>query len=223
MSQILMTLNPVSITVRIFLSAILAGLIGLDRERKKQAAGFRTHMLVSAASALVMMTSIYLHDTVMGGTGDMGRLSAQVISGIGFLGAGTIIFSGRIQQVRGLTTAASLWATACMGIAVGCGFYFAAIVAALSFFVIVTLLRNVDNHIKNRHATAIFYVEFSDRSALKEFVATLEKAGAHLLSLSAEGEGFMLNLETKQIARIEDLLTELENVKGVRVVVTMDM
>ena len=117
-----------TIILRLCLAAILGGLVGVDREKKRRAAGLRTHILVSLGAALVMVTSEYLFFEYQGLTNlDPARLGAQVISGIGFLGAGTIIRHG--ESVKGLTTAASLWAVSCIGLAAGSGFYIAALAA----------------------------------------------------------------------------------------------
>lgn len=114
------------IVIRLLVAALLGGLIGLEREAAKRAAGLRTHTLVSIGSALIMMTSIHLFEVYSGRVNmDPARLGAQVVSGIGFLGAGTIIRSG--SNVVGLTTAASLWVVAAVGLAVGCGFWKAAL------------------------------------------------------------------------------------------------
>jgi len=114
------------IVVRLLVAALLGGLIGLEREAAKRAAGLRTHTLVSLGSALIMMTSIYMFEVYSGLTPiDPTRIAAQVVSGIGFLGAGTIIRSG--PTVSGLTTAATLWVVSAVGLAVGCGFWRAAI------------------------------------------------------------------------------------------------
>lgn len=111
--EILRELNFFSIIFRVFLSLIFGGVIGLERSRKKRPAGFRTYMLVCLSSALVMMTNQFIFSNF--GGSDPARLGGQVISGIGFLGAGTIIVTSR-SQVRGLTTAAGLWASACLGL-----------------------------------------------------------------------------------------------------------
>ena len=114
------------IITRILLAALLGGLVGLEREAAKRAAGLRTHTLVSVGSALIMMTSIHLYELYAGVADvDPSRIAAQVVSGIGFLGAGTIIRSGR--SISGLTTAATLWVVSAVGLAVGCGFWKAAV------------------------------------------------------------------------------------------------
>ena len=109
-----------SILLRSGLALLFGGILGYDREKKGRPAGFRTYMVVCLGSALAMMTGIYL--TNITGSGDSGRIAAQVISGIGFLGAGTILVTKQ-RQVKGLTTAAGLWAAACIGLAMGAGFY----------------------------------------------------------------------------------------------------
>jgi putative Mg2+ transporter-C (MgtC) family protein len=126
-----------TIILRLFLAVILGGLIGMEREEKHRPAGFRTHILVCVGSAVVMLTSEYIFNAYRGLTNaDPARLGAQVISGIGFLGAGTIIRQG--NNVKGLTTAASLWAVACIGLALGIGFYEGAVAGAL--LIIFTLM-----------------------------------------------------------------------------------
>lgn len=128
-----------TIVLRLVLAALLSGLIGQEREHKNRPAGFRTHILVCVGSAIVMITSEFVFERYKGVTNlDPARLGAQVISGIGFLGAGTIIRQG--VNVKGLTTAASLWATACVGLAVGIGFYEGAIVGAVIIYLTLILL-----------------------------------------------------------------------------------
>ena len=121
---------------RLLLSGALAGIIGYERERHGRAAGFRTHILVGLGSSLIMLTSLYLMDVLHGQAEfDPTRMAAQVVSGIGFLGAGTILRFG--TSVRGLTTAASLWVASGIGLAAGAGFYMGA--AAATGVALVTL------------------------------------------------------------------------------------
>lgn len=118
------------LVIRLLLAAFLGGVVGLEREAARRAAGLRTHTLVALGSALIMMTNLHLFEVYSGVTKlDPTRMAAQVVSGIGFLGAGTIIRSG--LNVQGLTTAASLWVVAATGMAVGCGYYKAAIVTTM--------------------------------------------------------------------------------------------
>ena len=116
--------------IRLLLAAFLGGVVGLEREAAKRAAGLRTHTLVALGSALIMMTNLHLFEVYSGVAHlDPTRMAAQVVSGIGFLGAGTIIRSG--LNVQGLTTAASLWVVAATGMAVGCGYYKAAVMTTI--------------------------------------------------------------------------------------------
>lgn len=129
--------------LKLILAMVLGGLVGLEREITNRPAGFRTHTLVCMGSALVMITAKYIfgiyHNMV---NLDPARLGAQVISGIGFLGAGTIMKDE--ARVRGLTTAASLWVVACIGLAVGSGLYQVSIFAALLVYVVLILLKKIE-------------------------------------------------------------------------------
>ena len=125
-------LNMASLLLRLILAMLCGGLLGLERGRKRRPAGSRTYMLVCLGAALTMVLSQYEYvmlttewadvSTELGIRTDVARFGAQVVNGIGFLGAGTIMITGR-QQIKGLTTAAGLWASACMGLAIGAGFY----------------------------------------------------------------------------------------------------
>lgn len=159
--------------VRLFMAAVFGGLIGMERGRRRRAAGLRTHMLVCMGAALVMLTNQYI--AVGTGSGDASRMGAQVISGIGFLGAGTIMVD-RHQQVRGLTTAAGLWACACMGLALGVGYYSGAIIACAFILAIIVILNRIEQSLFNRSRIMEIYVEFEDEDSQDEinrFVQTL--------------------------------------------------
>jgi len=131
------------IVLRLLIGAVLGGMVGFERERhNKRIAGFRTHILVCVGSTLIMLTSMYIFDLY--GTRapvDPARIAAGVITGIGFLGAGTIIRSS--VSVTGLTTAASLWTVSGIGLAVGCGFYTAAYAATIIVMAALYLLRKI--------------------------------------------------------------------------------
>ena len=160
----------IHVVIRIILSAIIGGLIGSERARHGRAAGLRTHLLVCVGAAMTSLTSLYLSE-VLGYTSDVARISAQVISGIGFLGAGTIMIRNT-SVITGLTTAAGMWATAAIGIAVGYGFYIGAVLAALVCVFSVTVLYRLEAPLKN---TVTFYIELSDIRAT-ESVANIIKA-----------------------------------------------
>ncbi|WP_142685174.1 MgtC/SapB family protein [Chitinophaga polysaccharea] len=140
------------ILIRLLLAAVFGGIIGLERERKDWAAGLRTHMMVSVGAALTMMVSAYGFSDILGHPNvvlDPSRVAAQVISGIGFIGAGTILFL-KEGVVRGLTTAAGLWTVAAIGLATGGGMYFAAFIATAIAIVILWLLQPVEKRFLSR-------------------------------------------------------------------------
>lgn len=143
--------------VKLVIAIIVGGLIGIERENVNKPAGFRTHILVCVGSTLVMMTSKYIFKVYYSGHAniDVARLGAQVISGIGFLGAGTIIKDG--ATVKGLTTAATLWAISCIGLAIGIGYYRGAILATLAVYLTLILLKK-------------FEVRFATKGVLKTLI-----------------------------------------------------
>ncbi|MDR3713216.1 MAG: MgtC/SapB family protein [Puia sp.] len=139
--------------LRLVLAAILGGLVGIERQRLDWAAGLRTHMLVCLGSALTMIVSSFGFSDILGTPNvslDPSRVAAQVISGIGFLGAGTILFM-KHQEIRGLTTAAGLWTVAAIGLAVGGGLYIAAATTTLLVLLILVVAKPYKNRISRRH------------------------------------------------------------------------
>ncbi len=150
-------LTIISIAIRFFMSSAFGGIIGLERGRRQQAAGLRTHMMVCIGSTSTMIVSEYVASYTAGVVpGDVLRLSAQVISGIGFLGAGTIIMT-KDNRVRGLTTAASLWASACMGLVIGCGYYECAVIMMLCMIFILLILSSFDiKYVKTTIQLSVF-------------------------------------------------------------------
>ncbi|WP_320932155.1 MgtC/SapB family protein [Hungatella effluvii] len=137
-------INLASITMRIVMSMVCGGVIGIERGKAHQPAGMRTYMLVCMGAAMVMLTGQYMYYHFQ--TGDPARLGAQVVSGIGFLGAGSIIISGK-TKIKGLTTAAGLWTAACIGLSIGIGFYEAGIIATLAVSLIMTQLKKLEYHL----------------------------------------------------------------------------
>ena len=166
--EYLRELNMASVVFRIFLAIIIGGVVGMERGRKNRPAGFRTYILVCVGATLVMMTNQYIcHEY---GTGDPARLGAQVISGIGFLGAGTIILTGK-NQIKGLTTAASLWTAACSGLAIGIGFYEGAILGGFAIVFTVSGLQKFDNWMHKHSKYLEVYIEYNEaKNAFSEFM-----------------------------------------------------
>ena len=144
------TWTAVGIWIRLLFSLAVGMFIGIDRGLKRRGAGIKTHVLVCLGSALVMLTSEYMFRTFPSAKADMARMGAQVISGVGFLGVGTIMVTGR-NQVRGLTTAACLWVCACEGLAAGIGFVDGAFYGLILIAVTLKLLTRVDSMI-HEHA-----------------------------------------------------------------------
>ena len=168
--------------VRLILATVCGGMIGIERGRKHRPAGFRTHMIVCIGAALTMVLSVYISDMIVNVWKleesqikiDVSRLGAQVINGIGFLGAGTIIVTGR-QQIKGLTTAAGLWASACMGLAIGAGFYIGALVACTLIIITVVLLSKVESFILARSRNVNMYIEFENLDDVALIVSTFKE------------------------------------------------
>lgn len=151
------------ITFRLILATLIGGIIGLEREVEDKPAGFRTHILVCVGSALVMLISLFMYydiakpDKLMA---DPGRIAAQVVVGIGFLGAGTIIRYG--TSVRGLTTAASLWTISAIGLAIGCGFYSAAIASSVILFTVLFVFERTEKYLKKKRLYRTLRIETLD-------------------------------------------------------------
>lgn len=164
--ELLLELNIWSVCFRIVLALIVGGCIGIERGYHGRAAGLRTHILVCLGATLASMTGVY-EVGVLGFSADPMRVAAQVISGIGFLGVGTIIVRNR-SQVTGLTTAAGLWATGSIGIAIGIGFYIAALLAFLIVFITITVLIHLEKKSKKNN-TSFCYVELTDAAKVQEF------------------------------------------------------
>ncbi|MBH1941253.1 MgtC/SapB family protein [Mobilitalea sibirica] len=173
----LKALNDTTIILRLALAVLLGGIIGFERGRTGRPAGLRTHILVCLGSAMAIMTNQYVYQEF--GVGDPTRIAAQVISGIGFLGAGTIIVTGR-HQVKGLTTAAGLWATACMGLAIGIGFYKAAVFGCGLIVFATVVLHRLDNYMLSKSKVLDVYVEFSDSTTITSVIDTIKETMAHI-------------------------------------------
>lgn len=148
--------NQVSIVIRLVLATLFGGIIGIEREAKRHSAGFRTFTLVCIGSALATIVNLYLWDIT--GNTDTARISAAVVSGVGFLGVGTIIVTSR-NQVRGLTTAATLWATAALGIALGAGMLFASTLAFVLIMLTIGVFSHFSRYISKHNRIITIYVE----------------------------------------------------------------
>lgn len=165
-------LNELSIIIRIVLSTFCGGILGLDRTRKRRAAGFRTYILVCLGAAVVMMTGQFMAEMYQ--DTDPTRMGAQVICGIGFLGAGTIMVTG-IHQIKGLTTAAGLWACGCMGIAIGAGFYFGGLAMFLAIWLVMTVFELLQTKYLSKAKRVRLYAIFHEIKDMENFLCLAEK------------------------------------------------
>ena len=153
-----------SVALRMLLTVLCGGLIGIERAFKRRSAGFRTHILICLGAAMTTMTSLYLV-LVMHYYTDLARLGAQVIAGIGFIGAGTIIVTKR-HRVKGLTTAAGLWLTAIIGLCCGAGFYEGGLLTTVLILLAELLFSKLEYHIMATAPEINLFIEYEDRSAL---------------------------------------------------------
>jgi len=168
------------VIVRLVMAAILGGIIGLERQRSNQSAGFRTHMMLTVASAVAMLTNQFLFERF--GNADISRIAAGIVSGVGFLGAGTILITSG-TRIKGLTTAAGLWACSCLGIAIGAGFYTAAL-CAVFIYVIVLMLLPLERYISKNNKYVNLHVEFDDSKKLVGLLDYAREKNIDILTLN---------------------------------------
>lgn len=179
--QSLRELNMLSLSLRMLLAVVCGGLVGLEREYKRRPAGFRTHILICLGAAMTTLTSQFLL-FVMNYPTDIARLGAQVIAGIGFIGAGTIIVTRR-QRVKGLTTAAGLWASAIVGLALGAGFYEGALIATALILLAELLFSKLEYRILASSPEINIYMEYSHPAELDGVLKLLRRRNISILSM----------------------------------------
>jgi len=178
------------VVARLLVAAVCGGVVGIERGRKNRPAGFRTYILVCIGAALTMILSQYLF--AMEGTWrlisnnfpttDISRFGAQVINGIGFLGAGTIIVTGR-QQVKGMTTAAGLWASACMGLAIGAGFYMGALICCAFIILAMVFFTRLESFVISHSKNINLFVEFEDMDDLSHIVEQIRSKNVRIFDV----------------------------------------
>ena len=213
-------LTYMAVGVRILAALVLGGIIGLEREMKNRPAGLRAYMLVCVGSCLIMLTNQFLYQTT--GTGDPARMSAQVISGIGFLGAGTIVVTQH-NQIKGLTTAAGLWACAAVGLAIGIGFYEAALVSGVAVYVTLTLLQRWDKRMRMKGKFFDIYFALSKGYPLGNFIRAVRDMDLELSGIRMETDAlltdgasaFIATVKAKRRVAHTGILAELSKLEGV--------
>lgn len=182
------TIGWPEVLLRLFVAAVLGGAIGLERELRERQAGLRTHLVVSVGAALFTLVSAYGFNSFDGKV-DPSRIAAQIVSGIGFLGAGAIIRQG--LSVRGLTTAASLWLVAAIGMAAGAGYWEGALIATLGALLVLGPLRVVSFRILSRYRPVHdrLLVEIPAGGSPVPIIEAIERQGARVVSLDVAQEG----------------------------------
>lgn len=228
-------LNMTSLVLRLVLAAMLGGFIGLERGRKRRPAGFRTYMLVCLGAALTMLIGQYnytmLHSAwrelaqALGVQTDVSRLGAQVINGVGFLGAGTVLVTSR-QEVKGLTTAAGLWASACMGLAIGAGFYECVLPVFLLILASIQLLPFLESFIVERTRNMKIFVEFLSLDHLGGIIAGLKGLEAQIYSVEVDHgrdeessrPSAVFSVRMKKGSIHEQVLAAISEVEGVVII-----
>ena len=209
-----------AVVIRIFVAIVIGGLIGMERGMKNRPAGLRTYMLVCAGSCLIMITNQYIYQCT--GAGDPMRLGAQVVSGIGFLGAGTIVVT-RHNQIRGLTTAAGLWACAGVGLALGIGFYEAALSAGVGVYAILTFLRRLDSRVHRKIRIMELYVELQNTVRICTFLQNIRALDLKLENIQFEPDGgfesgtrgLLMTVKTPKAMDHKTLRDQIRTLEGV--------
>lgn len=209
-----------AVALRILTAIILGGLLGLERGLKNRAAGLRTYMLVCVGACLIMVTNQYIYQVYK--AGDPVRMGAQVVSGIGFLGAGTIIIT-RKNQIKGLTTAAGLWASAGVGLALGIGFYEAALCGALAVFFVLTLLQRLDSRVHRKARDIEVYIELTQNLTLGDFLRQVREMGIEVRHIQKETgldsdtqlRAYIASLRTPTRRLHAEVLDSIQQIEGI--------
>ena len=227
LAELFYNFNEVSIIARLVLAALCGGLIGIERERKRRAAGFRTHILTAMGAAMTTLVGQYLltldASTAENFVADPLRLGAQVISGMGFIGAGAIIVTRR-KQVKGLTTAAGLWTTAIIGLAAGAGCYIE-VVFSTAFIVLAEMLfSKAEYYLMSNPRIVNVFVDFVDKSALYKINDRISEKKIEILdaeitkSSDDEGISVIFTLKFPRQTKHGEILNEIAHLESVRMV-----
>ncbi len=210
------------IALRLGLALLCGGCMGFFRTMKKRGAGLKTHVLVCLGACLIMMTNEYIYFYVTNHSGDLSRMASQVVSGVGFLGAGTILVTGRMQ-VKGLTTAAGLWACSGIGLALGIGFYSGALICTILVFIVYNWMERIDEIAYHHSRVYDLYVELESEDIVNAFVASIHKNGLKILSLEISKSKKVpekviyatITIETDTKHKNTDVISLVESMTGV--------
>ncbi len=211
--EFLMDFNPATVVIRVLLAALAGALVGLEREFHGRAAGMRTHMMVALGAALTAMIGMF---TVreLGIDSDPLRVGAQVISGVGFLGAGTILLRGGGSRITGLTTAAGLWTAASIGLAVGIGFYVGAFMTVFAVMLTFTLVTGVEQFMNRKRQRMAIYLELEDVEAVSPMLERLNtEYGLLEAQVTPPRSGTAPHVGMEILVRVPQKLSTEENLK----------
>jgi putative Mg2+ transporter-C (MgtC) family protein len=215
----LQELNTITILFRIVLALGCSAFLGFERVRKRRAAGVRTYILVCVAATVVMMTSQYIAST--GGNTDQTRLGAQVISGIGFLGAGTIMMTGQ-RQIKGLTTAAGLWTAACIGLAVGAGFYSGGILLCVTAFLTMSIMSVYQMRLTQKLDCLKLFILIDHSVQMHDFLTHIQNNDMALMELESLEEmplktvGMVCTLKAEPKRNHHSMIGSVTSFQGVK-------
>lgn len=226
-SELFYSFNDISIVARLVLAAFCGGLIGIEREKKRRAAGFRTHILTAMGAAMTTLVGQYL--LTLGESGaenfvsDPLRLGAQVISGMGFIGAGAIIVTRR-KQVKGLTTAAGLWTTAIIGLAAGAGCYLEVVFSTVMIILAEMLFSKAEYYLMSNPRIVNVYVDFVNKSEIYRINERINEQKIEILDAEItkgsedEGISVIFTLKFPRKAHHDEILNEIAHLESVRTV-----
>ena len=217
----LRTMTALSVMLRMLLAVVCGGLVGMEREFKRRPAGFRTHILICLGAAMTTLTSQYLLLKLNYYT-DIARLGAQVIAGMGFIGAGCIIVTRR-RRVKGLTTAAGMWTAAIVGLAIGAGYYEGGVLATVLILLIEIVFDRLERLALRRVPEVNLYVEYAEKNALEGLMRLLHEEDVPIIDLEishaseAKTHKFsaILSLQMKRDYNADDLILKIQEQSGV--------
>ena len=215
--DVLRDVTTVSVLFRLFIAVVCGGIIGIEREHKRRPAGFRTHILICLGASMTTLTSQFLFYDLNLYT-DIGRLGAQVVAGIGFIGAGAIIVTKR-RQVKGLTTAAGLWTCAIIGLAIGAGYYEAAVIATFVIVIAEIFFVKFEYWVLVNSRNLNIYVEYEDNENLDNVIRLIKGYRIVIIDLEITKSGnnscaiFQLQLP-KKISH-DKIMTAISTAEGI--------
>lgn len=218
--------NIYTVIIRLFLAFILAGIVGFERQKKGHAAGLRTHILVCIGATLTTLTGLFISEG-LGFASDPMRIGAQVVSGIGFIGAGTILVT-RGTHVRGLTTAAGLWSTAAIGLSLGAGFYEGAIIATLLIALVITIMKKFDRVLSAKSRYLEVYVEINGTKNVNSFldrlaeydvrICDIDICAPHSAKVGNVGVTFGISAKKRKSFHSSEIVAFIKAIDGVEII-----